>query len=336
MRQAIVLFTGLAIGIAGGQLAEGKEEPPDEGRDTNYWACHSVVYAAVAAISHTRDQPVCVRYRALATLSGFFDPGRSAEFTVPAIEDGWGVVSGSQRLAVGDKAVVVIFSGRQGEPGGYPVCSTRYMPHDHVEISYASGIPGDEPTPPVVVDSQYGAKDPVCIVKGIDDPLALSILGDIQERRKGLAEPSHTYAMFGAVKPADSPWDSMSVVYARAMGTSAGKLPGRSALVLRPIVKLSGEFDTGRAPEVVVPIDPRAANPDYALLGIAQPVLVVLVRTGTGYTILPDRAAFMPGDHSPIYTVKDFDDPKVKETLEAVQKLRHADDAKPKDEPADH
>ena len=43
----------------------------------------------------------------------------------------------------------------------------------------------------------------------------------------------------------------------------------------------------------------------------------------------------MPGDHAPICAVKDFDDPKVKETLEAVQKLRHAsDEAKPKDEPA--
>ncbi|HEV3417110.1 MAG TPA: hypothetical protein VG056_09865 [Pirellulales bacterium] len=33
-------------------------------------------------------------------------------------------------------------------------------------------------------------------------------------------------------------------------------------------------------------------------------------------------ADFMPGDHSPICVVKDFSDPKVLDTLKAVQELR--------------
>jgi len=55
------------------------------------------------------------------------------------------------------------------------------------------------------------------------------------------------------------------------------------------------------------------------------------------YSVTADPTPFMPGDHLPIYPVEDFDDHVVKETLEAVQKLRHAsDEAKPKDEPAKH
>ena len=66
-------------------------------------------------------------------------------------------------------------------------------------------------------------------------------------------------------------------------------------------------------------------------------VLVVLVQAGDKYTVSLDCADFMPDKHAPILAVNDFDDPKVKATLEAVQKLRHADDeAKPNNEPTKH
>ena len=60
-------------------------------------------------------------------------------------------------------------------------------------------------------------------------------------------------------------------------------------------------------------------------------VLVVLVKVGDAYEVSPERLEFMPGNHAPICEVKDFDDPKVRDTLAAVRKLRHAaDSAAPK------
>ena len=87
-------------------------------------------------------------------------------------------------------------------------------------------------------------------------------------------------------------------------------------------------------PEVSAPVSLKNLGPNFTLSSIGPRVLALLVRSGDSYSISPEQPDFMPSDHAPICAVKDFDDPKVRATLTAIQKLRHAsDDTKPKDEP---
>jgi hypothetical protein len=134
----------------------------------------------------------------------------------------------------------------------------------------------------------------------------------------------------------DGYWETHSLVYAELAGTT--KSEGHSpeyTLDLRPKLTLSGAFDCGKTPEVSVSVALKDLGPNFKLSSLGSNMLVVLVRTGDSYSISPEQPAFMPDDHAPICTVKDFDDPKVRETLTAVQKLRHATDGtKPKGEPA--
>jgi hypothetical protein len=137
---------------------------------------------------------------------------------------------------------------------------------------------------------------------------------------------------------ADQYWETHSLVYADVAGTteSGGETP-RYIFDLRPKLTLSGAFDAGKTPEVSASIALKDLGPNFKSSSIGPKAIVVLVRKGDSYSISPEHPAFMPGDRAPICTVKDFDDPKVKETLEAVQKLRHAtDEAKPNDDPAKH
>jgi hypothetical protein len=136
----------------------------------------------------------------------------------------------------------------------------------------------------------------------------------------------------------DQYWQTHSLVYADVAGVteSSGQSP-HYVFDLRPKLTLSGDFDAGKIPEVSALITLKEVGPGFKSSSIGPKAIVVLVRTGDSYSISPEQPAFMPGDHAPICTVRGFDDPKFQQTLEAVQKLRHAnDDAKPKDEQAKH
>jgi hypothetical protein len=130
-------------------------------------------------------------------------------------------------------------------------------------------------------------------------------------------------------------WETHSVVYAEIAGTKSSS--GQSAeysFDLRPKLTLSGRFDAGKTREVSVSVSLKDFGPNLKLSSIGSKILVVLVRTGDSYAVSPEQPEFMPGDHLPICTVKDFDDPIVKETLAAIQMLRHAvDENKRKDIP---
>jgi hypothetical protein len=135
----------------------------------------------------------------------------------------------------------------------------------------------------------------------------------------------------------DQYWETHSLIFADVLGTaeSGGQSPQYS-FDLRPKLTLSGAFDAGKTPEVSASAALKELGPSFKPTSIGPKAIVILVRKGDSYSISPEQPAFMPGDHAPICTVTDFDDPKVKETLQAVQKLRHAsDDTKPNDEPAE-
>ncbi len=129
-------------------------------------------------------------------------------------------------------------------------------------------------------------------------------------------------------------WQTHSVVFGVIVGaiTTAGEKP-KTEISLQAKLRLSGTFDPGKVPEVSVDIDPTAYDASFKMPAVGATVLVVLEHKGITYLVPRELTNFMPGNHAPICTVKDFDDPKVKETLEAVQKLRHATgDSKPKDD----
>ena len=126
------------------------------------------------------------------------------------------------------------------------------------------------------------------------------------------------------------------VIYAEVKEMKLTK-EGSYKITLLPRLTLAGKFDAGGTPEVVVNDDAKKIGLAPSANNVGVKVLVALVRSGNSFSLEPSRPNFMPADHSPICTVKDFDDSKVKETLEAVQKLCHnRDEVKPKDEPAKH
>jgi hypothetical protein len=168
---------------------------------------------------------------------------------------------------------------------------------------------------PGPLDFMPGDHSPICEIKGLDDP-------SVAETAKILAAAQY--------------WETHSLVCANIVGTA--EVAGRSPMVtfdLRPKLTLSGAFDVGKTVQVSPSIALRHLGPNFKSYLIGPKAIVLLVRTGDSYSISPEQPAFMPGDHSPICAVKDFDDPKVKQTLDAVQKLRHAsDDVNPKSPPA--
>ena len=77
--------------------------------------------------------------------------------------------------------------------------------------------------------------------------------------------------------------------------------------VLRPQLRLTGEVDPGKQPEISARADLSQLGAGFKLPAAGAKVLVVLERSGDSYSVLPKRADFrMPGDHAPIIEVKDF------------------------------
>jgi hypothetical protein len=158
-------------------------------------------------------------------------------------------------------------------------------------------------------------RSPICKVTGLDDPAVAEMLATFRR------------CTF---------WETHSLVYAELVGTAKSEgHPPENVLDLRPKLALSGAFDCGKTPKVSASVAMKNPGSQFNLSSLGSKVLVVLTRSGDSYSITADSTPFMPGDHLPICPVKDFDDPVVRETLAAVQKLRHATvGTKPKGEPA--
>jgi hypothetical protein len=118
-------------------------------------------------------------------------------------------------------------------------------------------------------------------------------------------------------------WGSHSVIYAEIAAVARPGGDDKSwTIKLRPQLRLTGEVDPGKQPEISVKADLSQLGAGFKLPAAGTKVLAVVVRSGDSYSLLPTRIQFMPGDHAPICEVKDFDDPKVDATLKAVQELR--------------
>src|SRR4029077_5433942 len=106
-------------------------------------------------------------------------------------------------------------------------------------------------------------------------------------------------------------------------GTSESK--GHKAsitVVMRPKLRLSGTLDPGKVPEFSAAIELARYGKQFRMPAVGAVVLAVIVKSGKEYAVSPERPSFMPDDHARICEVKDFDDPRVLDSLRALQELR--------------
>ncbi len=87
---------------------------------------------------------------------------------------------------------------------------------------------------------------------------------------------------------------------------------------------ISGEFDAGKTPKLIVTASNRNAK---WLQTAGNRALILLACDGDRFSLYPERAEFMPGDHASICAVKDFLSPLLLDTAKAVQATREGEGA---------
>jgi hypothetical protein len=294
------------------------------GDGVQYWRSHSVVVADAEKADPAGDGAVRYLFLVRGTLSGDYDAGRGPRLAVVLKRDVRPMVLDERVMGIEPRRDTMLLLLEKSESDGQwriPVERAAFMPYTNDPIIQAN--------------APRWAQHCNAVAEAID-----GTLHEIQKRRGAAAvvpaPPKQAASRVVALADAAAPyWRTHSLIYADVGGTirSDGQTP-QYTFDLRPKLTLSGAFDAGKTPSVSASIALKDLGPNFNPSSIGSKAIVVLVRTGDSYAISPERPAFMPGDHAPICAVKDFDDPKVKETLEAVQKLRHAiDEAKPKGEP---
>ena len=120
----------------------------------------------------------------------------------------------------------------------------------------------------------------------------------------------------------DTYWQTHSLVLASVVRTNEtrGERP-KTEISLRPKLNVSGILDPGKVPELSAEVDPKFYGKNFRLPPARVLILVVLEKKGDKYAVSRKRPAYMPGDQAPICQVKDLDDPKIMDTLRAVQEL---------------
>jgi hypothetical protein len=252
--------------------------------------------------------------RPLGTLSGTFDSGMTETVTA------WWPARSDVLPKPGDTVLAWLT----------PAAMMRWaVPNITEDVVLRENYPQYLPGPTGAIN---GA---IRFVRGFSDPGVGATLSEVQ-RQRGLDLRGFQSQLAGA-SPDGRYWQDHSLVCAQVEGVA--EMPRRSSIRLinlRPALTLSGHFDPGKISKISAPIDPTNFGVDFKFPSAGQMVLVVLFNDGGIYTVTIDRADFMPGSHAPICTVNSLDDPKVSETLKAVQKLRHATtDAKPNAVPKD-
>jgi hypothetical protein len=121
----------------------------------------------------------------------------------------------------------------------------------------------------------------------------------------------------------DAYWQTHSLVFAALTGTSTPPVNAQpTEITLRPKLRLSGTLDPGKLPEFKAKVDSANFGESFKIPAVGSMVLVLVVHDENGYSVPTTKPKFMPGDHWPIVEVKDFTDPRVLDTLKAVQELR--------------
>jgi hypothetical protein len=307
-REVLPLLFFLSSTFIDGKASAIGTLTPADGRSARYWQQNSCVFAEV--IDYKPDgtswHAGVVDLRIFGTLSGSFDAGN-----VTAIRSEFdfagdllvGIPVSWRPVKKGDKVLAVLF--RDGAPN-WSASGDAYR----ISSREASFMPP--------FDQAFC--EPVVIVGGYSDPLVGKTLATIRERRRvqrddvgdGSARASNR-------RGPPKYWESHSVVFGPIAGSTAAE---RAASIdFRPILRLTGDFDPGLVANLDCRVDLKTLAADQTALPAGN-ALLLLVRDGDSYSVASERADFMPGDHFPICSVKDFADPKVAETLKKIQDAR--------------
>jgi hypothetical protein len=298
---------------------------PDSGRGGRYWQQYSVIYAEILSTNHSPPQGFSIVIRPFGTLAGSFDAGVARELPVlvalaptTVADDAVGEPTVRVPLDNAHFDVITVDGAKDREPtkgDKVILVLTRFWDRNWV---YASGGP---------VNFMPGWwHQPLRIVSGFTDREVTEVMKAIRELRKD--ETSAESETNGGVPPPQSEprvgyWSTHCLAFGRIRGTTqtAGGEPSLS-IDFEPEVTLSGSFDCGKTVRVSLSADPGVFHALRKPTPIAAKSIVLLVRKEKSWAVASERPQFMPGDHMPICEVKDFDDPKVADTLKAIQEAR--------------
>jgi hypothetical protein len=276
------------------------------GGEPEYWWDHSAIVARVSnwVDGGTGTLDGRIRLQPLGTLSGTPDYGADAELVLRA-----GTVD------------VLGYSLRDGrEPGAVVIAVIT----DHTQDMERARLSGPDWTPYIDPGTATYMPESKQLIKlcGVGDAVIDEVLTSIRKaRQKSSGEP--TLPPYRRLNQGQGCWATHSVVYA-SIAARVSTPDGTTAAIvdLLPTLRLSGEFDPGLFEKVSVRVDLKELSARQEAIPASGNALVLLIRDGNSYAVAPERADFMPGDHFPICSVKDFADPKIAETLKKIQEAR--------------
>ncbi len=298
--------------VAVALLALADNAYPELGRKTgeepNYWNRHTVVIARVVEINERRNYMTStIKLRPAGVLSGAFDLGATEDLTA-AVQMGDGSVGTAIRIVPKQGGIVlaVIRLPTADVPTFVvPPEFTTYMPERAAALSEIDNL----------TDSRIER-----VLDAIRDVRAKS-----EKLESGDLESLHASRTF---------WSAHALAFGKiAKRTADEEDPGIVHIDFRPMVTVSGRLDPGVVLKTVANVDLRRLAVPESFVAASGNALVLLVRDGDSYAVAPQCADFMPGDHFPICSVKDFADPKVAETLKKIQEARAKEKKPEKDAP---
>ena len=256
------------------------------GDKEEFWKTSSVIIAEVVSMkggNGKRDSDT-IRLRPLGTLAGRFDSAQHPEVDVRTMLGGAEIGPPPHNGEV----VAAVMTAVEGPEPRFLISTEVVFPF--LEVSGRSG-------------------DGLQEVFGPTDDWVDGVLASIQK--------VHPRTKFTGRSPSDS---AHIVIYALVKHMQPTK-DGTYKIGLSPNLTLSGEFDIGGTPEIVVTTNAKKTAPAATLPRDCTRVIVAVVRNGNAFFVEPGRPGFMPGDHAPICVVNDVSDPKLAETRKALQAL---------------
>ncbi len=163
-------------------------------------------------------------------------------------------------------------------------------------------------------------EQPIAFAPRLNDVVFEDILAKVQAARKLEENPRDLDLTDLGYDAPPEYWKAHSLIVAKLKESSDKE--GRTRLLLRPKLRLSGPLDPGNTTEIAAEIDPERYGKNFKVPRANAFVLVLLTKKNDSYFVSPELETFMPDDHSPICEIKDVDDPKFTHTLKAVQELR--------------
>lgn len=284
------------------------------GEEAGYWENHSVVLAEVIELTEAKGDDYFdrLRLRPISTLSGRFDSGASSELNTGAeIFTSISVIHAYPKPGQLILGVLEYVPARLSSTPGY-----------YIKNGFATFMP------PRATGGRHRVN--LRIIEQTESATVDDAVVTIQKVRKiSDAKPSRwPRGLFDTPAPSGF-WRSHCLICADVDAVRYPETMGPAAqLTLLPKMTISGQFDAGKTPTITVEARVRAG---ISLPTAGDKILILLARDGDSYSVYPERAEFMPGEHAPIQTIVDYLGPRVLDAAKAVQEARAKEQKAEKD-----